>query len=200
MKGWVVSERVQYEQEILKNESIFGVVVRPAFVFGKKSRHFIHYFDQAKKGKVVVAGSHDIGWSEIHIDDLIDGYLIITESPPYRVGSQIFNFSDGSRFSNVQIAQKFATVAGFNGTIEVDEKLGREFSNKTIYVDNQKAQRILGWRPRHKLLLDQVELLYRTWLAKKTQTQSFTSPTVTTTKEKKEEKNSQAQAAAESDD
>jgi nucleoside-diphosphate-sugar epimerase len=165
-KGWLVSERVPFEQEILTSTHIYGVVVRPAFVFGKKSTHFAHYFEQAKKGKVVVAGSKDVGWSEVHIDDLVDGYLRIVESVPLSVGGQIFNFADGSRNPNLLIAQRFAQFAGYEGTVEVDEKLAREFSNKTVFVDSRKAQRMLGWRPKHKLLLDQVEVLYRTWLAK----------------------------------
>jgi hypothetical protein len=33
-------------------------------VFGKRTRHFVQYFKQAKEDKVVVAGSADVGWSE----------------------------------------------------------------------------------------------------------------------------------------
>jgi len=161
-----VSERVPFEQEILMSPHIFGVVVRPAFVFGKRSTHFVNYFDQSIKGKVVVPGNKDIGWSEVHIDDLVDGYRRIVESLPSNVGGQIFNFADGSRYTNFTIAQRFAQYAGYTGTVEVDEKLAREFSNKIVFVDSRKAQRMLGWQPKHKLLLDQVEVLYRTWLAR----------------------------------
>ena len=51
--------------------------MRPAYVFGKKSKHFYQYFKQSLEGKVVVAGNPDIIWSEVHIDDLIRGYLKI---------------------------------------------------------------------------------------------------------------------------
>jgi len=165
-KGWLVSERTVFEQEVIKSDAVYGVVLRPAFVFGKKSSHFTQFFEQAKKGKVVVAGSKDIGWSEIHIDDLADGYVKIAEASPLVVSGQIFNFADSSRYTNGQIAHKFSRVAGFTGAIESDEKLAREFSNKTVYVESLKAQRLLGWRPKHRLLLDQVETLYRTWLVK----------------------------------
>lgn len=37
---------------------------RPAYVFGRNTRHFIHYFKQALDGKVVVSGSPDVAWSE----------------------------------------------------------------------------------------------------------------------------------------
>jgi len=171
-KGWLVSERTVFEQEVIKSDVVYGVVLRPSFVFGKKSSHFTQFFEQAKKGKVVVAGSKDIGWSEIHIDDLADGYVKIAEASPTVVSGQIFNFADASRYNNGQIAQKFARVAGFTGVIESDEKLAREFSNKTVYVESHKAQRLLGWRPKHRLLLDQVETLYRTWLAKNTKYQT----------------------------
>jgi len=184
LKGWVIGDRVQYEQDVINSQHVYGVVVRPAFVFGKKSHNFVYYFDQATKGKVVVAGSKDVGWSEIHIDDLVDGYLRIVESPVSIVTGQIFNFADDSRYTNVQIAERFAKVAGYKGTIEVDEKLGREFSNKTVYVDCRKAQRLLSWRPRHKLLLDQAEVLYRSWLANPNRKSQFTS----TKSEPKEEK------------
>jgi nucleoside-diphosphate-sugar epimerase len=164
--GWVVGERVKNERAVLDSTDCFGVVLRPAFVFGKKSAHFVHYFDQAAKGKVVVIGSRTVGWSHIHLDDLIDGYVRLAEGNPVLLAGHVFNFSDGSRYTNVQIAQRFAQVAGFKGEIEVDEKKGREFSNKTVFVDNQKAQRMLGWRPKHKLLLDDAATLYRAWMYK----------------------------------
>jgi len=183
-KGWLVSERVPFEQIVVKSDKVFGVVIRPAFVFGRKSNHFIQYFEQAKKGKIVIAGPKDIGWSQIHIDDLIDGYLRIAESSPSNVAGHIFNLADSSRYTNAMIAQRFASVAGYQGNIEVDEKLAREFSNKVVFVESQKAQRLLGWRPRHRLLLDQAELLYRSWLAKNpTQETTTASTSATTTKE-----------------
>eukprot|EP00002_Diphylleia_rotans_P010098 TRINITY_DN2049_c0_g1_i2.p1 TRINITY_DN2049_c0_g1~~TRINITY_DN2049_c0_g1_i2.p1 ORF type:complete len:193 (-),score=53.40 TRINITY_DN2049_c0_g1_i2:682-1260(-) len=54
--------RVDTEKKVLFDDAYDAVVVRPAFVVGKRSQHFYEYFDQAEAGKVVVSGNPDIIW------------------------------------------------------------------------------------------------------------------------------------------
>jgi len=160
----ILKNRPSYEQQILTSKELIGVVVRPAYVFGKKSTHFVNYFGQAQKGRVVVKGNPDIIWSQVHIDDLVDGYIRILHSSPGIIDGQVFHFSDSSRYNNLQIATVFSKAAGFTGIVEVDEKGGLEYSQKTVMVDSRKANHLLGWFPQHLLLLDEVDLYYRSWM------------------------------------
>jgi len=150
---------------VLHSKTVAGVVVRPSFVFGKNSYHFVNYFAQAHQGKVVVNGKPEVGWSEVHIDDLVDGYRRIVEAPVSVVDGQIFNFSDDSRNSNFTIATAFSKAAAYNGTITTTEASGAVF-NKTVFVDYRKANRLLGWVPNHRPLLDEVQTYYDSWKAK----------------------------------
>jgi len=161
-----LKNRPLFEKQVLSNKNVIGVVVRPAYVFGKKSRHFVHHFAQAEQGKVIVKGNPNIIWSQVNIDDLVDGYVRIAQSPSSVIEGQVFHFADDARYSNLVIAQGFAKAAGFRQEIEIDLNGGLEMSQKTVIVDHRKATRLLGWVPRHLLLLDEVDLYYRTWKAK----------------------------------
>jgi len=157
--------RIELEKEVINSKEVVGVVVRPSFVYGKNSGHFYFYFGQAHQGKVIVSGHPEVGWSEVHIDDLVDGYRRIVESPSSVVDGQIFNFSDDSRNTNMAIATSFSKAAGYTGEIFLEES-PRPALNKTVFVDSRKANRLLGWVPKHRLMLDEVDLYYQAWKVK----------------------------------
>ncbi len=80
-----------------------GIVIRPAFVFGRRSAHFVPYFAAAHStGKIKVAMPH-VTWSELHIDDLVELYVRVCEAPHALVRGQIFNAADSSRNTNLQV-------------------------------------------------------------------------------------------------
>jgi nucleoside-diphosphate-sugar epimerase len=160
-----LNTRPSIEKRVLKAEQVYGCVVRPSFVFGKNSRHFYGYFKQALEGKVIVPGNPHIIWSEVHIDDLVDGYIRLINAPPSVIGGEAFNFADDSRNTNLAIATAFAKEAGFTGDIEVNGPVAFVAGQKTVIVDYRKATRLLGWKPKHFPLLSEVPLYYRTWKA-----------------------------------
>jgi len=164
--------RPSIEQIVLNHKTMKTCVVRPSYVFGKKSRHFVHYFDQAAQGHVSVFGNPDIGYSEVHIDDLVDGYKRIVEIEPEKIASQIFNFSDSSRNSNGAIAKAFTQFAGYKGEIKSipisDKNSFLAVSQKNVYVSSEKAKKVLGWEPKHLPMLDEIELYFQVWKTKKT--------------------------------
>jgi len=163
----VMTPRIRNEGTVLHSSEVYGVVVRPSFVFGGKRGNFYDYFRQAQAGKVVVSGRPDIIWSEVHIDDLVDGYVRIVQAAPSVVGGQILNFADSSRNTNYAIAKAFARTAGYTGEIESGAPnvypIPEKIIMKTVIVSNEKPRRLLGWIPRHPLLLDDVEVYYNLW-------------------------------------
>jgi nucleoside-diphosphate-sugar epimerase len=98
------------------------------------------------------------------------------EAPVSVVAGQIFNFSDDSRNTNLQIAKAFAKAAGYTGNshstvttkifageVLVNENGGFPHSQKTVIVDSRKSTRLLGWTPDHLGLLDEADLYFQTW-------------------------------------
>jgi len=162
-----MGSRIKNEDATLALQHAAGVVIRPAFVYGKRSQHYFEHFAGALAGRVAVKlpqHSHAL----VHIDDLVDAYVRIVQAPPAAIRGQIFNVTDHSRISNLQIAQRFSAVAGFTGKIETDDKAW-EVANKTVLVDSRKLTRVLGWQPRHLPLLDEVEELFLSWKARNPQ-------------------------------
>jgi nucleoside-diphosphate-sugar epimerase len=55
----------------------------------------------------------DVAWSEVHIDDLVDGYVRIVEADTAAVKGVLFHFADESANTNLQIATAYARAAGY---------------------------------------------------------------------------------------
>jgi len=166
--GGFLPSRIRNELTLLQSHEVSPVVIRPAYVFGGTRGHFYDYFRQAEAGKVVIAGRSDVGWSEVHIDDLVNGYIAIVHAPVSTVAHQIFNFADSSRNTNLAIATAFAKTAGFTGAIESGGPGAWPQSQKMVMVSSEKARRLLGWVPQHQLLLDEVPIYYKLWKAMET--------------------------------
>jgi len=160
----MLADRVAHEQLVISDPDVTGVVLRPSFVFGKKSGHFVPYFSQAHDTGKVSVSLPDVAWSEIHIDDLVDLYLRVIEAPHSVVKAQIFNAADSSRNTNREIAKAFAAHVGVS--VVDDTKAPWEMTNKTALIDCSKARRLLGWVPKQPPLLDQIDLLYNGWKAR----------------------------------
>jgi len=157
--------RINRENAVLHSNDVFGVVVRPGFTYGQKSNPFEIYFKNALEGKVVVFGEGTVH-SKIHIDDLADAYVRIVEASRNVVKGEIFNVADDCRATDIEIAKRFASLAGYHGEITVDEKGGFPFLKKSVLVSARKATRVLGWTPKHLQLLDEAELHFAVFKAR----------------------------------
>ncbi|CAF1618519.1 unnamed protein product [Didymodactylos carnosus] len=170
--GWVIRDRVRNEQKVLENPFIYGCVIRPAWVYGKTSRHFIQYFLKTLENPSTILVTHpQISWSEIHIDDLVRFYQLVCESDPDLIRSQIFNVSDHSQYTNMEIARVYTQAMNWHGELiedheEKEQSEQWKFCNRTILVDSSKATKILGFKCKHKLMLDDVKILKQTCLAR----------------------------------
>jgi hypothetical protein len=50
------------------------------------------------------------------------------------------------------------------------QRIGLLRREKSVLVDYRKAQRMLGWTPRHRPMLDEVELYFSLWKARQSNT------------------------------
>ena len=122
----------------------------------------------AEPGAVVGDGRNR--WTMVHLDDLADAYVRAAESG---LAGEIFNVTDRSRLTVLEMATAAARAAGYTGEIrplpltEARKTLG-DFADALAlsqHVDSGKAVRLLGWQPRHGGFLDEVEVFYRAWKA-----------------------------------
>jgi nucleoside-diphosphate-sugar epimerase len=176
-QGWVLQERHINEQKVLHSSFVYGCVIRPAWVYGKRSKHFIQYFLQTLNKPSTITVTHpNKSYSEVHIDDLVQFYVLACEcqSPERLIRSQIYNVGDTSHYTNIEIARAFTASMNWNGQLVLEDECeeGKDerwkFRNRTIIVDSAKAEKNLGFKCKHKLMLDDVEILKNSCLARNT--------------------------------
>jgi len=107
----------------------------------------------------------------VHLDDLADAYVRAAESG---LAGEIFNVTDRSRCTVLEMATAAARPSGYKGEIrptplaDARKTLG-DFADALAlsqHVDSGKAVRLLGWQPRHGGFLDEVDVFYRAWKAR----------------------------------
>eukprot|EP01102_Stenamoeba_stenopodia_P012713 TRINITY_DN4040_c0_g1_i1.p1 TRINITY_DN4040_c0_g1~~TRINITY_DN4040_c0_g1_i1.p1 ORF type:complete len:324 (-),score=79.22 TRINITY_DN4040_c0_g1_i1:143-1054(-) len=160
-----LSGRRSLEQRVLTASNADGVVIRPAYVYGKRNVGvFYNYFEQAtKKEEVFITTNPSVGWSHIHVDDLAEAYVRIVDAPRANVSGQIFNVTDDSRTTNEEIAREFAGLAGYKGPIASKPEKGWPVANRSVYASSRKLTRITGWYPKHIGILSEAEVYYNHW-------------------------------------
>src|SRR5437773_1082466 len=163
----LVAWRPAHEQLVLRATSVRGLVIRPGCVYGGAGGLTAPWF--AKPGETVIGDGRQ-RWTMVHVDDLADAYVRAAESG---LAGEIFNVTDRSRFTVLELATAAARAAGYKGEIrplplaEARKTMG-DFADALAlnqHVDSGKAVRLLGWQPRHGGFLDEVEVLYGAWKA-----------------------------------
>jgi len=168
----LVAWRPAQEQLVLRASGVRGLVIRAGCVYGGAGGLTAPWFADPAAGKPpTVVGDGRNRWTMVHVDDLADAYVRAAESS---LAGEIFNVTDRSRFTVLELATAAARAAGYKGEIpllplaEAKKTMG-DFADALAlnqHVDSGKAVRLLGWQPRHGGFLDEVEVLYRTWKAR----------------------------------
>jgi nucleoside-diphosphate-sugar epimerase len=163
----LVAWRPAHEELVLRASGVRSIVIRPGCVYGGAGGLTAPWF--AKPGEAVVGDGRN-RWTMVHLDDLAAAYVRAAESG---LGGEIFNVTDRSRFTVLELATAAARAAGYKGEIsplplaEARKALG-DFADALAlnqHLDSGKAVRLLGWQPRHGGFLDEVEVFYRAWKA-----------------------------------
>src|SRR5215471_10744283 len=150
-----VAWRPEIERLVLESRSVRGLAVRPGCVYGGAGGMWGDWFSPALEKKAVsIVGDGHNRWAIVHIDDLADGYVRMGESGLF---NEIFNLADSSRATVEEMSSAAARAAGFSGEIkrisvaEASKKMGSYAECLALdqHVDAGKAERLLGWRPKH---------------------------------------------------
>lgn len=167
----LVASRPGVEQMVLNASGIRGVVVRPGCVYGRQGGLTGMWFDGPDKGRLLqVIGDGNNRWAMVHVDDLAEGYLRVAESG---LASEVFNLTDRSSSTVRDMANAVARVTGYTGQIqfvpvgEASQTLDgfAECLALDQLVDSGKAGRLLGWQPKHRGFIDEVETYLQSWKA-----------------------------------
>jgi nucleoside-diphosphate-sugar epimerase len=170
LKPW----RPAHEEMVLGASNVRGIVVRPGCVYGRQGGMTDFWFAGPSKGQSpLVVGDGRNRWAMIHVDDLANGYIKVVESGR---SAEIFNFTDRSRHTVLEMAAAAARAAGYQGPLQTTSladatsKFGlfAECLALDQHVDSRKAVRMLGWQPRHGGFVDEVDTYYAAWKAYRT--------------------------------
>jgi len=142
------------ERTILQYPNIIGVSIRLGFSYSDRPQHhsglfsgLFKKFDKAA-GIIQAKGSPRIAWSPIHLDDLGSAYAAVISADPVAVKGQAFNVCGDDLVDNGMVADAVAKVLGIDpATIDWTHPLWG-IANKRVFMDNSKAKRVLGWKPK----------------------------------------------------
>jgi nucleoside-diphosphate-sugar epimerase len=169
----VLKWRWDEEQKILQNSTakLRGIVIRPGCIYGGRGGLTGSWFDSARrKGAAQLIGDGKNRWATIHIEDLADLYVRAAES---RLRGELFNATDRSRFTVLEMAQAASRAAG---THDLTTSLSAEEARKTMgflaegllldqHVDSSKALQVLGWNPRFGGFAENAARYFQAWRA-----------------------------------
>jgi nucleoside-diphosphate-sugar epimerase len=177
------------------NPQLKSIIVFPPLIYGIGTGLFNRTSIQLpiliraalKRGKVETIGPGEATWDNVHINDLVDAYIILFDqllaaygpdakpnakiSPYLTTGREGYYFAESGRNSWLQLAEKTADVLHKKGLInstkitsfpdeEVENALFGIFSWGALgSQSNSKAERLrkLGWNPHRPNVLDSIE-------------------------------------------
>lgn len=82
--------------------------------------------------------------------DAVDGYLTLAESMERAgIAGEAFNLSTGNKLSVLELYELLARLLGSDARPKILNEAVAEIREQ--YLSSEKAQRLLGWKPRHSL-------------------------------------------------
>ncbi|KAI0800161.1 NAD(P)-binding protein [Fomes fomentarius] len=161
----LVSWRPAFEQRVITNPNVNGVVIRPSLLYGRSGSLLARLFKSAYDGEAKWFGSPGGRFALIHADDLADVYVLAAEKAPI-VRGQILDASNDVNESVDAVLQRLVEISGAKSYTFVEPSNVFEVSLTTTGVLRPYlARSLLGWRPRKAGLLDHLDIYYQAWKA-----------------------------------
>ena len=162
-----LGERLAMEREVLGASGLRGIVLRPPNVYGRSDGQSIlamlRRAGRALGAVPYAAGTADHRWSFVHVDDLARLYLLALEGAR---GGELFHAGAESGLRTRAIAEAVSHGLGLGGrTLELElaalgEALGvpplAYYWASNSQSSSDKARRVLGWRPEHTRMLEEL--------------------------------------------
>ena len=128
------------------------VIIRPATVCGYAPRQRLDVIvniltnHAINTGKIKVFGGEQLR-PNIHIQDMVDLYLLLLELPAAQIAGQIFN----AGFENHRVAELAQMVQNVVGADRVTIETVPTDDNRSYHVSSAKIARELGFVPQHTI-------------------------------------------------
>ena len=167
--------RVAINQRVLASahEGVRSVVLCHSLIYGqghglkKNSIQIPWLIDLAKKrGVACYIGKGENVWSHVHIDDVVNLYLLAMQ----HASSGSFFFVENGEASMKSVAQAISQMLGLGGqtySMTIDEAIqewGPEAAHFAFGSNSRvratKARRLLAWNPAGRTLIDEIEQGY----------------------------------------
>jgi len=167
----LVTWRPPHEALVLESDAVRGIVLRPGCVYGGAGGIPGAWFAAAGEGvPPEVVGDGANRWALVHIEDLGEAYRLAAECGLER---EVFCVVERSYETVRDMAAAAARAAGLSGEIRslplVDARKSMGPYADALAagqrIDGSKAERMLGWRPRHHGFVDEADTFYRAWRA-----------------------------------
>jgi nucleoside-diphosphate-sugar epimerase len=127
-------------------------ILRPFNTYGRKDNvHFVveRTITQMLQGKTVGLGDPTPARDFLYVDDHVDAYLTCLGNP--KAIGEVFNFCTGREVSIKELVELISGLMGFGGEIQWNTIPARPLDIKRLVGNNDKATRVLGWRPKYTL-------------------------------------------------
>lgn len=142
-------------EEILKryqSPDFTTVTLRPATVCGYSPRQRMDVVvniltNHAYHNKRIKVFGGPQKRPNIHIQDMVDAYLVVLEAPKQQVAGRVFNVGDENH-SVLQLAEIVRKAVGPQG---IDIEVVPTDDNRTYHISSQKIQDELGFRCHHSI-------------------------------------------------
>ena len=164
--------RVAVDQRVLAaaNDGVRAVVLCPTMIYGRG--HGLHQESIQVPRLIALARKHGVArhvgrgenlWSNVHIDDLVPLYLLAFEKAP----PGAFYYAENGENAYREIAAAISRMLGFGGhaqampigqaVAELGETAAQFSFGSNSRVRAVRARRELGWMPKARGLLDEIE-------------------------------------------
>ncbi|KDQ28503.1 hypothetical protein PLEOSDRAFT_1077306 [Pleurotus ostreatus PC15] len=162
----LVTWRIPFEQAVIGDPNVNGVVIRPALVYGRTASILAGLFKSASEGKVAWYGTPGGRYCLVHADDLADLYVRAVEKAPV-LGGQIFDAANDFTESVDDLMQRLNEISGGQSPYEyIQPSTPFEAAiGTTVLCRPYLARALLDWKPRKPGLVDGLQIYYAAWAA-----------------------------------
>jgi nucleoside-diphosphate-sugar epimerase len=146
----LVAWRPALEQAVLRAAKTRGIVIRPAWVYGRGGGTLAVWVASAKdQRRVSVPGDGKSRWSMVHVDDLAELYALALEKAP---GGSVFNGASGEVITTGDAARIIARRHGAELSFWPLEEARRTLGPYADAIASDQIVRspaslALGWKP-----------------------------------------------------
>jgi nucleoside-diphosphate-sugar epimerase len=155
-----IQKYVLTERMVLQHYGVIGSSVRAGFTYShghQTSGLFPGAIDKidVPNRRLTYKPAPEVGWAHVHLEDLADLYLKVLEAPAKDVKGQAFNGSNGSMVKHGEFYEAVGKKLGVE--VVKSEKVQWGISGKSAFMNNTKAQKVLGWKPKYTNVVEDIE-------------------------------------------